>query len=87
MFRGRKRRWAAALALAVALAVPAASAQAAAGPESPGELVGVWEGLWLWVVEALDSAQGSLTEPESGIPVDPDSGKYSDHGSFIDPNG
>ena len=69
-----KRRWAAALALAAALAVPAASARAAEGPESPGELVGVWEGLWQWVVEALAPI------------IDPDMAKR-EHGSFIDPNG
>jgi hypothetical protein len=67
------RRWAAALVLATALAVPAAPARAA-GLESPGELVGVWEGLWQWVVEAL-------------APVtDPDAAKV-DRSSYIDPNG
>lgn len=69
-----KRRWAAALALAAALAVPAASAQAAAGPESPGELVSVWDGLWQWVVEALAPV------------IDPNAAK-ADRSSFIDPNG
>ena len=68
------RRWMAALALAAALAVPAASAHAAAGPESPGELVSVWEGLWQWVVAALAPV------------IEPDAAK-ANRSSFIDPNG
>lgn len=72
LWRGM-RRWAAALALAAALAVPAAPARAA-GPETPGELVGVWDGLWQWVVQALAPI------------IEPDLAKR-DRSSFIDPNG
>ena len=72
LWRGM-RRWAVALVLAAALAVPAAPAQAA-GLETPGELVGVWEGLWQWVVEALAPV------------IDPDAAK-ADRSSYIDPNG
>ena len=73
LWRGM-RRWAVALVLAAALAVPVAPAQAAAGPESPGELVGVWEGLWQWVVAALAPV------------IDPNAAK-ADRSSYIDPNG
>ena len=73
-WRGSRRRWAAALALAAALAVPVAPARAAASPESPGELVGAWEGLWQWVVEALAPV------------IDPNAAK-GERSSFIDPNG
>jgi len=72
LWRGM-RRGAVALVLAAALAVPAAPVQAAVS-ETPGELVGVWESLWQWVVEAL----APVTEPNAA---------KADHGSFIDPNG
>jgi hypothetical protein len=71
--RGKRRRWLTALALAAALAVPAAPARAA-GPETAGGLVGVWDRVWQWVAAAL-------------VPViDPDAAK-ADRSSFIDPNG
>lgn len=70
-WRGRKRRFVAALALAAVLAVPAAPAQAAeSGP--PAEQSGVWEQLWQWLTEVVDPA-GLLSDCE--------------HGSHIDPNG
>lgn len=62
-----------ALVLAAALAVQAAPVQAA-GPETPGELVGVWESLWQWVVAALAPV------------IDPNAAK-ADRSSYIDPNG
>jgi hypothetical protein len=75
LWRGRRRRWAAVLALVAALAVPAAPVRAA-GPETPGELVGVWEWLWQWAAEVVAPI------------IDPDAAT-SDFGrsSFIDPNG
>lgn len=73
LWRRGMRRWAVALVLATALAVPAAPVQAA-GPETPGELVGVWEGLWQWVVEAL----APVTEPHAA---------KADRSQFVDPNG
>jgi type IV secretory pathway VirB2 component (pilin) len=71
-WRGRKRRFVAALALAAALVVPAAPVQAAESG-SPGELAGVWEQVWQWVAEVLDPVVGLLSDCE--------------HGSYIDPNG
>lgn len=70
--RGR-RRWTAAFVLAAALAVPAAPVKAA-GLETSGELVGVWERVWQWVAAAL--------VPDS----EPNAAKGW-RSSFIDPNG
>jgi hypothetical protein len=71
--RGRRRRWAAVFALVAALAVPASPVHAA-GPETAGGLVGVWEGVWQWVAEVLAPV------------IDPDATK-ADRSSYIDPNG
>jgi hypothetical protein len=73
-WRGRKRRFVAALALAAALVIPAAPAQATESGE-PGEQVQVWGWLWEWVSAVL------TVEPPAGLEAD------CDHGSHIDPNG
>ena len=70
----RMKKGAAVFALAVALAVPAVPARAAAGPEMPGELVGVWEWLRQWAAEVL----APIIEPDAA---------RSGRSSFIDPNG
>ena len=75
LWRGIRRRGGAALALGAAVAGRAARA-GAGGPDTPGELAGVWEWLWQWAAEVLAPV------------IDPGAAK-SDAGrsSFIDPNG